>query len=389
MAFPTPDKEHHVNLTHRPALGLGAVVAALAIGACGSSSTTHTTAAAPAAATSTAAASASAGATNVPGADLHANKGAGKGPTLLVYSAQGYDANTVKAFSQATGVPTELVDDSTGPLLARIQAEKANPQWGLLWVDGATAFASLDQQGLLEKNLKVPALDSAGTKVLPSDRSFIPTGITGACTIVYNAKALSNPPSSFQGLLSPSLKGKVGMNDPAVSGPTYPCVAGLMQMLGGVSAGEGFLRKLKANGLHVSQTNGDTLHLLTTGQIDVGLIQSSAALGAALGTPGLKVKFLNGITALPSAIGVDAKAPAAVKAEAQKFIDYVLSPAGQHQMQTGDPTGDSLFWPTAVNTTPLKGLPAYSSLQTQTINPYTWGSRESAVNGWFTNNIAQ
>ena len=26
-----------------------------------------------------------------------------------------------------------------------------NPNWGLLWVDGATAFAGLDQQGLLLK----------------------------------------------------------------------------------------------------------------------------------------------------------------------------------------------------------------------------------------------
>ena len=379
-----------MNLTHRPALGLGAVVAALAIGACGSSASTHTTAAAPTStATSSAPAASTGSATNVPGADLHANKGAGNGPTLLVYSAQGYDKNTVAAFTKATGVPTELVDDSTGPLLARIQAEKANPQWGLLWVDGATAFASLDQQGLLEKNLTVPALNATGTEVLPADKSFIPAGITGACTVVYNAKALRTPPTTFQGLLAPSLKGKVGMNDPAVSGPTYPCVAGIMQMMGGVSAGESFLKKLKANGLHVSQTNGDTLHLLTTGQIDVGLIQSSAAIGATLGTPGLKVSYLKGMTALPSAIGVDAKAPAAVKAEAQKFIDYVLSPAGQHQTQTGDPTGDSLYWPTAAHTSPLKALPAYSSLSTQTINPYTWGPREPSINGWFTNNIAQ
>jgi hypothetical protein len=75
-------------------------------------------------------------------------------PTLLVYSAQGYDKNTVAAFEKATGIKTSLVDDSTGPLLARIQAEKADPQWGLLWVDGATAFAGLDQQGLLMKGFE-------------------------------------------------------------------------------------------------------------------------------------------------------------------------------------------------------------------------------------------
>jgi iron(III) transport system substrate-binding protein len=306
-----------------------------------------------------------------------------------VYSAQGYDHNTVEAFTKATGIPTQLVDDSTGPLLARIQAEKAAPQWGLLWVDGATAFAGLDQQGLLEKGLKVPALNAEGQRLVPADRSFIPTGITMGCTVVYNAKALSTPPKTWQDLLAASLRGKIGMNDPAVSGPTYPCVAGLMQYLGGVAQGEAFLTKLKANGLHVSQTNGDTLHLLTTGQIDVGLIQSSAAIGAALTTPGLKVAYLPSLTVLPSAIGVDAKAPQAVQAEAQQFIDYVLSPAGQQQMQSGDPTGDSLFWPTAVNTQPKKGLPAFSSISSQTIDPYRWGALEGQINTWFTNHIAQ
>jgi iron(III) transport system substrate-binding protein len=376
----------------RPSYRVGAcaaaILASLAVAACGSGSTATAGASKhkPKAGT---AGGFSKQATELPGSDNHANGGTAKGPTLLVYSAQGYDINSVKAFTKATGIPTELVDDSTGPLLARIQAEKADPQWGLLWVDGATAFASLDQQGLLEKHLSVPSLNAEGTKVLPADHSFVPTGLTMGCTAIYNSNLLHNPPKTWQGLLAASLKGKVGMNDPAVSGPTYPCVAGMMQSMGGRATGEHFLTKLKASGLHISQTNGDTLHLLTTGQIDVGLIQSSAAIGAAATTKGLKVVFLPDLTVLPSAIGVDAKAPKAVQAEAQKFIDFVMSPAGQHQMKIGDPTGDSLYWPTAANTTQNKLVPAFSSVSKQYINPYTWGSQEPAINNWFSNNIAQ
>ncbi|HET9105374.1 MAG TPA: extracellular solute-binding protein [Solirubrobacteraceae bacterium] len=310
-------------------------------------------------------------------------------PTLLVYSAQGYDKNTVAAFQKATGVPTKLVDDSTGPLLARIQAEKANPQWGLIWVDGGTALAALDRQGLLEKNLRVPALNSTGRKLTPADKSFIPTGATMACTMVYNSHAVASPPTSWQELLSATFNGKVGMNDPAVSGPTYPCVAGLFNYLGGIAPGEAYLKKLKANGLHVSQTNGDTLHLLQTGQIQVALIQSSAASGAAKTTPGLKVAYLPKVTLLPGVIGIDGKAPAAVQKEAQQFIDYVLSAPGQHQMQTGDPTGDSLFWPVVPGTAPLSGLAPLSSIDAQVIDPYVWGPREPSINNWFTANVAQ
>lgn len=313
----------------------------------------------------------------------------GSKQTLLVYSAQGYDKNTVTAFQKATGIPTKLVDDSTGPLLARIQAEKANPQWGLLWVDGNEAFAALDQQGMLKKHLQVPALTSFGNKLVPADKSFVPSGVTLACAMVYDSHAVKSPPTSWQQLVSSSWNGKIGMNNPAVSGPTYPCVAGLMNYLGGVSQGETFLQKLKSNGLHVSQTNGDTLHLLQTGQIQIALVQTTAAIGAAKTTPGLKVAYLPKETLLPSVMGIDAKAPAAEQAEAQKFIDFVLSGAGQHQMQTGDPTGDSLYWPIAPGTSPLPGLPSLSSLSTQTVDPYTWGARESTINTWFSGHIAQ
>jgi ABC-type Fe3+ transport system substrate-binding protein len=51
-----------------------------------------------------------------------------------------------KAFTAATGISVNLVDDSTGPLRTEVVAEKNNPQWGVLWADGDTAFAALDQQ---------------------------------------------------------------------------------------------------------------------------------------------------------------------------------------------------------------------------------------------------
>ena len=77
---------------------------------------------------------------------------------LVVYSAQGYDHAMTAAFQKATGIPVKLDDNSTGPLLTQIEASKNNPNWGLLWVDGATAFAGLGQQGLLQKGFE-PGVD--------------------------------------------------------------------------------------------------------------------------------------------------------------------------------------------------------------------------------------
>jgi iron(III) transport system substrate-binding protein len=92
---------------------------------------------------------------------------------------------------------------------------------------------------------------------------------------------------------------------------------------------------------------------------------------------------------LPSAIGIDAKAPAAERAEAEKFVDFVLSPAGQKVMQSGDPTGDSLYYPVLQGVSPLPSLPSLASVRTQTINPYTWGPKEATINTWFDSSIVR
>src|ERR1700748_1801770 len=67
---------------------------------------------------------------------------------LVLNAAEGYDAVMAKAFTKKTGIPVKLDDDATRPLMTKITAKKNTPQWSLLWVDGHTASASLDQQGL-------------------------------------------------------------------------------------------------------------------------------------------------------------------------------------------------------------------------------------------------
>ncbi len=186
----------------------------------------------------------------------------------------------------------------------------------------------------------------------------MPTGVTLMGIVAYNKAKVSNPPTTWQALESSAWKGQVGMNDPSQSGPTFPLIAGVMNYLGGVSAGEKYFTTLKSNGLVIHPTNGPTLQALTSGQINLALVQSSAAIGATFTDKNIGIKYLDPATLLPSAIGIDAKAPAAEQAEAEKFIEYVLSPAGQKVMQSGDPTGDSLYYPVVTGVNPLPALPS-------------------------------
>ena len=97
----------------------------------------------------------------------------------------------------------------------------------------------------------------------------MPVSTTVMAAVIYNAAKVSAVPATYQDLLGSQYKGEVGMNDPSQSGPTFPFIAGLMDQFGGtangVAAGESYLTKLKANGLQVFPTNGDTLHALETG----------------------------------------------------------------------------------------------------------------------------
>jgi uncharacterized protein (DUF302 family) len=98
--------------------------------------------------------------------------------------------------------------------------------------------------------------NSLGSQLVPSDKSYTPTGVTLMAALVYDKTKVTNPPTTWQQLLSSKWKGAVGMNDPSQSGPTYPFIAGMMNYLGGISKGEAYFTKLKSNGLIVHPTNG-------------------------------------------------------------------------------------------------------------------------------------
>lgn len=266
---------------------------------------------------------------------------------LVIYAAEGYDQAMANAFQKQTGIQVELSDMSTGPLVAKVEAEKANPQWDVAWFDGDGTMYTLDQESLLLRNWQpanVVNYSSLGQQLVSPDKSYIPTGITAAGAIAYNTNlvAAADVPTHWSDLLKPFFKDAVGMNNPAISGPTFPVVAGFLYRMG-IPNGEQFFAQLKANGLKTFPTNKPTLAALSTGAIKVAFVQDSAEIQAiGQGSP-IKIAYpAGGVTMLPSALGIDAHAPD--MAAAKEFANFVLSPAGQQIMLTQG-GGDSNFNP--------------------------------------------
>lgn len=303
---------------------------------------------------------------------------------LMVYAALGYDQNVVTAFQKATGIPTKLYDDHTGIVLGKITAEKNNPQWGVVWIDGDQALASLDQQGMLLKGFtpKV-SLTPLGESMLPKDKSYTPTGFTIAGSIIYNSKVVKNPPTTWADLLSPKWKGKVAMLNPPVDGSAYPFVMGMMQQLGGVSQGEKYFQDMKQNGMAIISDPHQEISAVESGQYPIVIGQSVYGIGAHLKAPNIKVIYPKSVTPIPNVIAIDAKVSSVEQAEAKKFVQFVYSTAAEQARLTGDPTGDSLYWPVVNDGKQLPGLPQASSLPTKVVNAYTWGGRENTTNAWW------
>jgi iron(III) transport system substrate-binding protein len=309
---------------------------------------------------------------------------------LTVYSAQGYDSDVTKAFQAATGITTKLVDDSTGNLLAKVSAEGNNPQWDVIWFDGNVTMQSLDDQGLLAKwqSPNIGNYTALGAKYVAADNSYYPTGLTTVGAIAYNNTHTPTVglPKDWNDLLNPAYKDLIAMNDPAYSGPTYPLVAGLAQLMGGEDQGKAFFTKLKANGLTEFQTNDPTLNSVETGAREFGLVQDSAIFGAIKAGQPLGIIYpTSGVIGLPAVMAVSAQAQHA--GCAQQFVNWVISADGQSVMTHHDPTdGDTYFIPLITGVTDIVQRQT-TGINYVDLNISQWAKAESEYKQWFQDNI--
>ncbi len=140
-------------------------------------------------------------------------------------------------FEAKYGITVNYVRLSSGEGLARIQAEKDNPQFDIWWGGPLDSFVAAKGMGLLEaydspnyKNL----LDQ--TKYKDPDNTWV--GIyVGSLAFCTNKDWLAqNPgvkaPTSWDDLLRPEFKGQIMVAHPSTSGTSYTALATILQIRG-------------------------------------------------------------------------------------------------------------------------------------------------------------
>jgi len=313
--------------------------------------------------------------------------GGGSGGITL-YSGLDYGPAVARAFTARTGIPVQVIRLPTGGLLARITAEGHHPAWTVAWFDGATAAVALDRAGLLAHGLPapatlVPAATIPGTAALRgADAAYVPTGFTLAGVFVMRRDAPFPAPADWADLLDPRYRGRIGMNDPAISGPTYPTLAGMLRGAGGWPAGQGYVTALRGNGLHVFAKNDATLAALRAGAIGIAVVQSSAAIAAATADPRLRVVFPRPAYVLPNVIVAAHGLTGPARAAAIRFVAFVNTVSAQ-RLRMAKGGSDGLYWPVTRAPAPPAALPPLAGLDLAWLDPVRWGARENAILAWF------
>lgn len=254
-------------------------------------------------------------------------------------------------FTEQTGYEIEAVHYGGGEALAKIEAERGNPQWDVLLMDGHGSIRSLADRDFLLTGWQPPELQELseyGASLVPEDYAYYPVGIHASAVIAYNTNLVSteDAPQDWEQFFA--YDGPVGHADPAVAAPAYPLVSAFFHKWGVEKAKAMYEERMK-NGLHVYPKNGPVGQALVNGEIHVAALQEHNAYS--LKEAGEPIEVIWPDEGAPGSLRVvviskHTKNVAAAKA----FVSFMMKPETQ-QMLTSLESNDSFFTPLAEGVT--------------------------------------
>ncbi len=264
-------------------------------------------------------------------------QGGSEKQTLTVYAGllEEHAALVTSEFEKATGIETNFVRMSGGEILARIKAEKENPNASIWYGGGSLTFIEADNLGLLE-HYKSPTAEVIPSQFKDPDGAW--TGIySGYLGFVADQEWLDEKgipmPRVWDDLLDPRFKGEIVFAHPASSSTAYNVLTTILQ-LKGEEAGWDYLLKLNENVRQYTKSGsagGRMIQLHEVG-VTIGYLHDAIAF---------KREGYNhmSFTAPADGTGYEIGAVAIIKGAkeldaAKKFVDWCLTPEAQELGQT-------------------------------------------------------
>lgn len=242
---------------------------------------------------------------------------------ISVYSAgpAGLINQLAKGFSTKSGDKVDVFQGTTGEVMARLEAEAANPK-----VD-VVISASWDTAEDFSKRGWLLPYSPPNPETIPDilrSKDAAAEGVSGL-GIAWNPQSGTPRPTDWSDLAEPAYKNLVTIPDPAQSGASFELVAALAQREHGLS----LFQKLKDNGAVVAAANAQALTSVLQGAKAAvfGAVDYISYAEKAKGETVEMIFPASGTTVAPRPMMIMtwSHEPAA----ARQFLDYVLSNDGQ------------------------------------------------------------
>lgn len=253
--------------------------------------------------------------------------------SITVYNAQHRELVEVltKGFTKDTGIKVKLRNGSDFELANQIVQEGAQTPADVFLTENSPAMTLLDEKKAFAE-VDAATLAQVPSRYVPSDKSW--TGFAARSTVLaYNSQQLqaAQLPASIMDLASPQWSGKIGFSP---AGADFQAIVSAVLELKGEAATAEWLKGLKANA-KVYQGNVAVMKAVNAGEIQAGVIyhyywyKDRAESGANSKNTELHIFGANDPGAFVSVSGAGVIAASKKQAEAQQFVKYLTSAAGQ------------------------------------------------------------
>ncbi|MEE9653680.1 ABC transporter substrate-binding protein [Kluyvera ascorbata] len=244
---------------------------------------------------------------------------------LTVYTAGpgSLAKNLASGYEKKTGVKVNIFQATTGKVMARLEAEQANPQADVLISASWDTAEDLHGRGWL---LSYQSGNADKVPAALKSTDYVAQGIS-ALGIVWNTKSGTPEPKEWRDLTEAAFKDKVTTPDPALSGASLDLLIGLQNGMG--DKAWALFDELKKNGMVVSGPNAQAVTPVMQGaKAAVFGAVDYVSYGNIDQGESLKVIFpASGTVIAPRPMMILKSTQHADEAKA--FVDYVLSPEGQ------------------------------------------------------------
>ncbi|MBU0495830.1 MAG: ABC transporter substrate-binding protein [Chloroflexi bacterium] len=181
-------------------------------------------------------------------------------------------------FEAKYGITVNYVRMSSGESLARLRAEKDNPQFDIWWGGPIDSFVAAKQEGLLEAYNSpnyVNLLDQTKYKDVDNQWVGIYVGTLGFCTNTdwLAAHPGTAAPESWDDLLKPEFAKQILVAHPSTSGTSYTALATILQIRG-QDAGWEYIKKYAAQMLQFTKSGAAPAKFVGQGEAAVGVVFS-------------------------------------------------------------------------------------------------------------------